>query len=424
MEEEEEERRKKKWPWMKAAQLLEFQMQALVYRYIEAGLRVPHHLVVPIWNSLALSSSSSSYLIHQNHHSSSLLSAKVEPEPTRCRRTDGKKWRCSNKVLLFQKYCERHMHRGRKRSRKLVESSSYVVVSSPASTKHDNTYGLDSSNESQNVFHGTMSASNNAQVVTIASLPSARVCDNTTRPSLVITESTNKSMSHGVKSRRTVEMSYDDFIKQRDSSTCVRVVPVQGDERLPSVQKFFPEASDNFSAAAKFSSNRKNEIIARSREWKNMNVNGGFPGIHFSPDTVLQGRGGFRLHRVETDNEPGRCRRTDGKKWRCSKVALSGQKYCDKHMHRGIKKKHRVDTTNSHDNAGFTPLTVKTAARSLSCKDGDDQKLSVSVLGIPLPRVSDEKSTSSCSTDTTITDTALRGEEDNEEVLSLCSSGV
>lgn len=126
----------------------------------------------------------------------------------------------------------------------------------------------------------------------------------------------------------------------------------------------------------------------------------------------------FRVQRVETDNEPGRCRRTDGKRWRCSKDALSGQKYCDKHMHRGIKKKHLVDT-NSHD-----PLTVKTATRSVSCKDGDDQKRSVSVMGIPLSRVSDEKSTSSCSTDTTITDIALRGEEDNEEELSLCSKGV
>lgn len=65
--------RRKKWPCMKAAQLQEFRMQALVYRYIEAGVRVPNHLVVPIWNSLALSSSSSSssYLIHHNYHSSS-----------------------------------------------------------------------------------------------------------------------------------------------------------------------------------------------------------------------------------------------------------------------------------------------------------------------------------------------------------------
>lgn len=100
---------------------------------------------------------------------------------------------------------------------------------------------------------------------------------------------------------------------------------------------------------------------------------------------------------------------------------LSGQKYCDRHMHRGsIKKKHPVETTHTHEN------TVKTAARCVTCQDGDGQKLPVSVLGREqLSRVSDEKNTTnSCSTDTTITDIALKGEEDNEEVLSLCSSGV
>ncbi|KAG2314825.1 hypothetical protein Bca52824_017947 [Brassica carinata] len=85
-----------------------------------------------------------------------------------------------------------------------------------------------------------------------------------------------------------------------------------------------------------------------------------------------------------------KCRRTDGKKWRCSKYVLSGQKYCDKHMHR----------------------------------DGDGQKFPVSGLEAQLSRISVEKNTNSCSTDTTVTDIALRGEEDNEEVLQLCSSGV
>lgn len=42
-------------------------------------------------------------------------------EPGRCKRTDGKKWRCSRDVAPHQKYCERHLHRGRPRSRKPVE---------------------------------------------------------------------------------------------------------------------------------------------------------------------------------------------------------------------------------------------------------------------------------------------------------------
>ncbi|KAK0585499.1 hypothetical protein LWI29_029494 [Acer saccharum] len=47
--------------------------------------------------------------------------AAMDPEPGRCRRTDGKKWRCSRDVVAGHKYCERHMHRGRNRSRKPVE---------------------------------------------------------------------------------------------------------------------------------------------------------------------------------------------------------------------------------------------------------------------------------------------------------------
>ncbi|AET02135.1 putative transcription factor interactor and regulator C3H-WRC/GRF family [Medicago truncatula] len=39
----------------------------------------------------------------------------LEPEPGRCRRTDGKKWRCKSAVLPGQKYCATLMHRGAKR---------------------------------------------------------------------------------------------------------------------------------------------------------------------------------------------------------------------------------------------------------------------------------------------------------------------
>ncbi|KAG6466632.1 growth-regulating factor 6-like isoform X1 [Zingiber officinale] len=34
------------------------------------------------------------------------------------------------------------------------------------------------------------------------------------------------------------------------------------------------------------------------------------------------------------DLEPGRCCRTDGKKWRCSRNAVADQKYCERHMNR------------------------------------------------------------------------------------------
>lgn len=64
----------------------------------------------------------------------SFYGKKVDPEPGRCRRTDGKKWRCSKEAYPDSKYCERHMHRGRNRSRKPVESQTMTQSSSTVTT--------------------------------------------------------------------------------------------------------------------------------------------------------------------------------------------------------------------------------------------------------------------------------------------------
>lgn len=113
-------------------QLQELQLQTLIYKYMEAGLPVPHHLLLPIWKSVAnvLGGPNDGVPLGYN----SLLGSSPmpwdhrmgmdpDPEPGRCRRTDGKKWRCSKEVFPNKKYCERHMQRGRQRSRKLVEPS-------------------------------------------------------------------------------------------------------------------------------------------------------------------------------------------------------------------------------------------------------------------------------------------------------------
>lgn len=99
----------------------ELEHQALIYKYLVAGVPVPYDLVVPIRRSLEALSAR-----FFNHPSSlgycSYYGKKFDPEPGRCRRTDGKKWRCSKDAYPDSKYCERHMHRGRNRSRKPVES--------------------------------------------------------------------------------------------------------------------------------------------------------------------------------------------------------------------------------------------------------------------------------------------------------------
>ncbi|XP_034711535.1 growth-regulating factor 10-like [Vitis riparia] len=111
-------------------QLQELEHQALIYKYMEAGLPVPYHLVYPIWKSVACSLGGLTAGAYQHHPGFLGLSPlyldyknSMDPEPGRCRRTDGKKWRCSKEAVPDQKYCERHMHRGRQRSRKHVEAS-------------------------------------------------------------------------------------------------------------------------------------------------------------------------------------------------------------------------------------------------------------------------------------------------------------
>ncbi|KAJ8754010.1 hypothetical protein K2173_001908 [Erythroxylum novogranatense] len=107
------------------SQWQELELQALIYRYMLAGAAIPSELLQPIKKSLL---HSASYILHHplqhfSHYQPACYWGRLamDPEPGRCRRTDGKKWRCSRDVVAGQKYCERHVHRGRNRSRKPVE---------------------------------------------------------------------------------------------------------------------------------------------------------------------------------------------------------------------------------------------------------------------------------------------------------------
>ncbi|GAB4858602.1 hypothetical protein Ancab_010076 [Ancistrocladus abbreviatus] len=104
-----------------AAQWKELQRQAMIFKYMVASIPVPPDLLFPINTTLSeLPTSTSSWgkmgmidLRWEGHSK--------DAEPGRCKRTDGKKWRCSRDVAPNQKYCERHLNRGRPRSRKPVE---------------------------------------------------------------------------------------------------------------------------------------------------------------------------------------------------------------------------------------------------------------------------------------------------------------
>ncbi|XP_057456869.1 growth-regulating factor 4-like isoform X2 [Lotus japonicus] len=110
------------------SQWQELEHQALIFKYMVAGLPVPPDLVLPIQKSF--DSISHTFFQHPSLSYCSFYGKKVDPEPGRCRRTDGKKWRCSKEAYPDSKYCERHMHRGRNRSRKPVESQ--TMTQSPS----------------------------------------------------------------------------------------------------------------------------------------------------------------------------------------------------------------------------------------------------------------------------------------------------
>ncbi|KAJ0263381.1 Growth-regulating factor 8 [Hirschfeldia incana] len=92
-----------------------------------ASLPVPSELLTPF-------SKNPSHTNHQHVARGSSLKLGIasnasnnttDMEPWRCKRTDGKKWRCSRNAVPDQKYCERHAHKSRPRSRKHVEPPSH-----------------------------------------------------------------------------------------------------------------------------------------------------------------------------------------------------------------------------------------------------------------------------------------------------------
>ncbi|XP_077233891.1 growth-regulating factor 6-like isoform X2 [Tasmannia lanceolata] len=112
-----------KWPFT-PSQWMELEHQALIYKYINANEPIPPNLLIPIRKALNPSGFSAGSLRPNAFGWGSFhlgFSGNPDPEPGRCRRTDGKKWRCSRDAVADQKYCERHMNRGRHRSRKPVE---------------------------------------------------------------------------------------------------------------------------------------------------------------------------------------------------------------------------------------------------------------------------------------------------------------
>ncbi|KAK9713336.1 hypothetical protein RND81_06G020500 [Saponaria officinalis] len=120
-----------------ANQRQELERQTVIYKYMMASMPVPPELIIPLskYPPLLTDHPSGRKAATELKYHGAGRGGGGDPEPWRCRRTDGKKWRCSRDVIApDQKYCERHSQKGRQstRSRKPVESSSLLASSTTA----------------------------------------------------------------------------------------------------------------------------------------------------------------------------------------------------------------------------------------------------------------------------------------------------
>ncbi|CAN0906895.1 Growth-regulating factor 5 [Linum grandiflorum] len=129
-------------PIFTSTQWQELEHQALIYKYMVSGVPIPPQLLFFTLNNQTLPSSSTlQYPIGWGGYFQVGNGRKADPEPGRCRRTDGKKWRCSKEANHpNSKYCERHMHRGKNRSRKPVEISPSTTTTTTTTTTTRNSY--------------------------------------------------------------------------------------------------------------------------------------------------------------------------------------------------------------------------------------------------------------------------------------------
>ncbi|KAK9266117.1 hypothetical protein L1049_010764 [Liquidambar formosana] len=389
-------------PVFTPVQLKELEQQALIFKYVAAGLPVPPHLVLSIWKSVATSFGSANGGIYKQYPSFVGFNPQgfdyrkmMDPEPGRCRRTDGKKWRCSKDVVLDQKYCERHIHRGRRRSRKHVEASEIASPSDKAPPV--NNKNSESSNTNQSISVPTY-----LQLRT----PSSNTIKTGNNISTTISTSGNNDGNNNVGDNKNFPSTTATTTTTTTTTTIAITTTTATINNNKNGDNVDDEDNDTNLVNDYSSVNRSNNI------GNNNNVGSSVsPGFHFSPKSVLQVLGCSSScvdYRTYTDPEPGRCRRTDGKKWRCRRDVVPDQKYCGRHMHRGAKRQAGASQPVVVPNRSCPPARINKANDSRSM----NTNLSISIPENSQVMTNDEKSTTSSSSDT-ISTTSTANEYSN-----------
>ncbi|KAL6124369.1 hypothetical protein ACLB2K_076882 [Fragaria x ananassa] len=386
-----------------AAQFNELEQQRVIYQYIAAGLPAPFQLVLPIWKSVAGSSFSNAQCPNFVRHGGFDYRNKMDPEPGRCRRTDGKKWRCRRDVVPYEKYCQKHIHRGRQRSRKPVEPSE---VTHPPSTMLLKNSGGELLNSKKNIQIQTQKG------LLLMAQPSNSI-------SVFHSPTTSSGYHELAKNSSTVAYttSTPSYIT---ATTPAAASPSTTAGQMPITTS--ASIDNNILIGAKdngYSYHANNYgIIRESRNTINVGSNIA-PGLGFSPKSVLQAghttlvscNGLYIDNGSGEELEPGRCRRTDGKKWRCKSNVLPNQKYCDRHIHRGVKQM-RTSGPVATASTSASAMNSTWPSQITGIAEGiPSTNLTVSIPARSPLMQNDEKSNSSSDSDATITDTSLAAYE-------------
>lgn len=380
------------------AQRRELHHQVFIFNHLAYKLPPPQHLV-------EFPSNMSEYSFLGFDHGSM-----VDPEPHRCRRTDGKKWRCSKSVVPCQKYCERHMHRGRNRSRKPVETTQLnstlaTKPSTKSSTKSvsKTVFEISNPNLIMAMQPTDTPSSTPSKSLTIDNCSSIR--------SKIIPRAADYLMVFSSAAAVSPGCTLATSVAPKVAATFSSVASVASDNK--SCLKMCQKDNQSKSCVSNNTGNRsdgKGSIVGDS--------NSVSTGISFSPTSVLQVFGNNSSYLNDKTNiepaAPDRCRRTDGKKWQCKSAVLPGQKYCATHMHRGAKKRfanHEIEaaaaTTTACSAATSARLPYSPAITNMHQAHSaiPSTNLSMSVPASAPFIQCNEKGPSSSDTDTTISDT-------------------
>ncbi|XP_011034630.1 PREDICTED: growth-regulating factor 9 [Populus euphratica] len=414
------------FPQLTDTQLHELKQQALIFKYIAAGLRVPPDLVVPIWHSVASSSlgSFSGVDIYRQFPSFVGLSPQgfdyrqmMDPEPGRCRRTDGKKWRCSKDVVAGQKYCERHMHRGRQRSRKLVEASQTAAASEKPSPHNS------SKNSDNSTTHSSTLAKVSSQIKAppLDNTPAIlTTCTTSCNSDIEITGMSLTTTANADRKNPFTTMTTSIVTSYKNTATMIASavhadITATGNDYKSSInlkRHYIDDRNSNCSNSVTY----KGIIDKNCSNKKIKNAGSNISqGLNFSPKSVLQvqGCGASHIYMNDVELELGRCRRTDGKKWRCRRDVVANQKYCEMHMHRGSKQHLEASKPAAIPaTIPFVPGNVHSYPTMNLPNKADCRSLNTDLcISIPtspqLIMTNDDTRTISNSSDTTISDTMV-----------------